>query len=137
MSANIVQRLEIDAGHRLMGHEGKCRNAHGHRYVFEVECSAVDLDHLGRVIDFSVVKQVLGGWLDAHWDHGFLYQEGDPLGTFLLRDGQKCEALPAPPTAENIAMRFLAKARDLMSDYGITVVEVVLWETLNCRAKAR
>lgn len=76
----ITRRLEIDAGHRLMNHESKCRNVHGHRYVFEVTVGAENLDGSGRVIDFGVVKQELGGWLDEHWDHGFIYQRGDPVG---------------------------------------------------------
>lgn len=138
MSLTITRCLEIDVGHRLVGHEGKCRNAHGHRYSFEVEFSPFKgVDGLGRVIDFSVVKEVLGGWLDHHWDHGFLFGPNDPIGEWLIRDGQKCFAMPAPPTAEAMATYFLAQARSLMADYEINVVSVKLYETPNCWATAR
>ena len=59
----ITRRLEIDSGHRLMKHEGKCRNYHGHRYVFEATVEGPGLDEVGRIVDFSVIKERLGGWL--------------------------------------------------------------------------
>lgn len=134
----ITRRLEIDAGHRLEKHESKCRNAHGHRYVFDVEFSPVHtLDSLGRVIDFSVIKSVLGGWLDHNWDHAFLYQSGDPIGEWLLANDQKCYSMSQAPTAEFIATYFLQVARGLMASYGIEVVSVRCWETPNCYAEAR
>lgn len=133
----ITRKLEGDIGHRLMGHEGKCRNVHGHRYVFEIEVTAPDLDRVGRIIDFSVIKAVLGGWIDEHWDHGFLFQMGDPIEAFLTEHGQRSYALDNPPTAENIAAHFLGIARDLMHEHEIKVVSVKLWETPNCFALVR
>ena len=53
----ITRRLEFDAGHRVLGHEGKCKNLHGHRYSAEITVTAPDLDGLGRVIDFGVIKE--------------------------------------------------------------------------------
>lgn len=131
----ITRKLEIDAGHRLQNHESKCRNVHGHRYVFEVECTAIGLDSIGRVIDFSVIKAELGGWLDEHWDHGFIYEQGDRLGG-MMGEHSKVYEMPSTPTAENMAAYFLAKARFLMAVHSIEVVSVKLWETPNCYALA-
>lgn len=130
----ITRKLEIDAGHRLMNHESKCRNVHGHRYVFEIEVTAPSLDGVGRVIDFSVIKEVLGKWLDDNWDHGFIYQEGDPIEAFLVERHQRCFKMDRPPTAENMADFFLSRAREMMRFHGIDVVSVKLWETPNCFA---
>lgn len=130
----ITRKLEIDAGHRLNGHESKCANAHGHRYVFEIECAAEQLDSLGRIIDFSVIKHELGTWLDDHWDHAFIYETGDPIGNFLLNEKQKCFAVPFKPTAENMAMYFIGIARSKMAVHDIEVMSVKLWETPNCFA---
>ena len=30
-----TRRIEFDAAHRVMGHEGKCKHLHGHRYALE------------------------------------------------------------------------------------------------------
>lgn len=132
----ITRKLEIDAGHRLKDHESKCSNVHGHRYVFEVECSADSLDSVGRVIDFSVIKELLGGWLDENWDHGFIYQYGDTVGHWIAEQSKAFE-MDAPPTAENIAQYFLTVAMRLMATQGIDVVSVKVWETPNCFALAR
>ena len=64
-----TRRLEWDAMHRIPGHEGKCRAFHGHRYVAEITCAAPTLDALGRVVDFGVIKQRVGTWIDENWDH--------------------------------------------------------------------
>lgn len=94
MSFKVIRTHEICAGHRVVGHESKCRHLHGHNYVFhfEVEPNAnalngaayysdpkMALDDLGRVIDFSVVKSTLCEWLENNWDHKFLHWEKDGL----------------------------------------------------------
>ena len=78
----ITKKIEFDYGHRVLGHEGKCCYLHGHRGVAEVTVCAVDdggVDDLGRVVDFGVVKEVIGGWIDEKWDHNFLLHKDDPL----------------------------------------------------------
>lgn len=163
MAQRITRRLEIDAGHRLLGHEGKCRNYHGHRYVFDVTVEAPTLDTVGRVVDFSVVKEKVGGWLDRYWDHGMILQVGDPLidalhalappAALITTDATnraddaalviacsdpKFYVLPDPPTAENLAAVLYEQASFLLrTDTGgnLRVVKVVCHETPNCAAE--
>lgn len=111
MSYSVIRSHEICAGHRVVGHESKCRHLHGHNYVFRfkvqpkretkleykgatltvgavttplLEEVPVSLDSLGRVIDFSVVKSTLCQWLEDNWDHKFLHWEKDALITGML-----------------------------------------------------
>lgn len=96
MSFTVIRSHEICAGHRVVGHESKCRHLHGHNYVFhfhvapkldgqikslakEYEVESAALDQVGRVIDFSVVKSTLCEWLETNWDHRFLHWEKDDL----------------------------------------------------------
>ena len=53
------RRLEWDAIHRIPLHESKCKAFHGHRYAAEVTCVKDGLDNVGRVVDFSVIKNRL------------------------------------------------------------------------------
>ena len=53
MSVAIMRRINFNAGHRLLGHEGKCANFHGHNYVADFYVTAADTDDVGRVIDFA------------------------------------------------------------------------------------
>lgn len=134
--AKITRRLEFDAGHRLEGHEGKCRHVHGHRYVAEVTVSAPTLDAVGRVVDFGVVKNLVGGWIDIHWDHGFLLCNGDPIERWLRDNDQKHYVLHNPPSAEHMARHLYEKADEVLRlDHSALVVERVrLYETPNCWA---
>lgn len=97
MSYTVIRSHEICAGHRVVGHESKCRHLHGHNYKFHFKVApkrvesenyipgakgfSVEgkLDNVGRVIDFSVVKTTLCQWLEDNWDHKFLAFEKDPL----------------------------------------------------------
>lgn len=133
MNITITRKLEVDAGHRLMNHEGKCRNYHGHRYVFEVTCTGPELDAVGRVIDFSVIKSVVGKWLDDILDHGMILQLGDPAIELLSTHG-KVLVVPWSPTAENIVAWVHVVAADLLKPHNIFVTRVRCYETPNCWA---
>ena len=61
---SCTRRIQFCAGHRVLGHENKCANAHGHNYVAYISARSNDLDKVGRVIDFSVLKEKIGGWID-------------------------------------------------------------------------
>lgn len=138
MTPTCTRRIQFCAGHRVAGHENKCRNLHGHNYValFEAEAS---LDELGRVIDFSVLKERIGGWIDEHWDHGFVIGEEDQeaLDVIGQMPGQKQYVLPMNPTAEWMADYLLYDVCPaVLEDTGVTVRKVILWETENCYATA-
>jgi len=70
---------DISCGHRVYGHESKCAHLHGHNYRFFFTIVAPELDTVGRVLDFSVIKERLCVWLEAIYDHKFLVWENDPI----------------------------------------------------------
>lgn len=99
MGYTVIRSHEICAGHRVVGHESKCRHLHGHNYKFHFKvapkhgCGKVvtrgklvedGLDNVGRVIDFSVVKTTLCQWLEDNWDHKFLHWENDSVINSLI-----------------------------------------------------
>ena len=129
------RRIEFDAAHRVMQHEGKCRHLHGHRYALEVTFSATGLDALGRIVDFAVIKEKLGGWILTNWDHAtILFDKDKALGAAIeSHTGQKIFYMPSNPTAENMAeymMREVCPA--LFKNDGIRCTHIRLWETPNC-----
>lgn len=139
------RRIQWCMGHRVVGHEGKCRMLHGHNYVAILDAEAPALDGIGRVIDFSVLKERIGGWVEEHWDHGFLLWDKDGAGhaglvAFEDQPGgahQKIATLPSNPTAENIANHLLCVVGSkVLKDTGVRLVRVEVWETENCRAVA-
>ncbi len=132
-----IRRLEFDYGHRLLNHESKCAHAHGHRGVVEIECTAVELDIAGRVIDFGDIKRIVGGWIDDNLDHAFLVNALDtPMRAFLDTQKQRFFSFPFEPSAENLATFLLDKAQVLLAHRNIKVTRVRFWETPNGSAEA-
>lgn len=159
--ARITRRLEFDSMHRVVGHEGKCARLHGHRYTALITVKAVDLDPIGRVIDFGVIKKRVGGWIDENWDHNAILNSTDPLLRFLSIADQQAtryqiegrSKAPKPvsdevfakqrpfifpglnPTAEVMAEFLLLKAKELLGGIpGLMVYKVRLYETPNSYA---
>lgn len=137
MTTTCTRRIQFCAGHRLKDHEGKCAHLHGHNYVVLLTAEGAT-DTLGRVIDFSVLKERVGGWIDEHWDHGFIYFDKDSTVRVVLDclPGQKRFPLPYNPTAENLA-RYLMETicPQVLGDTGVRVSAVRVWETENCYAE--
>jgi 6-pyruvoyltetrahydropterin/6-carboxytetrahydropterin synthase len=139
MPISCTRRIEFDAAHRVMEHESKCKHLHGHRYAIEATFTAPDLDRLGRVVDFGIIKEKLGAWVDKNWDHAtILYDKDTPLGEGIAaKTGQTIFYLPANPTAENMAEYLLTQVcGQLFKGMDITCTRIRLYETPNCYADA-
>jgi 6-pyruvoyltetrahydropterin/6-carboxytetrahydropterin synthase len=128
------RRIQFCAGHRVFEHEGKCKNIHGHNYVLWIFARASKLDKLGRVIDFSVLKERIGGWIEKNIDHNFIAFKDDIVVQELLKINEsKPYILDSNPTAENLALHLLHEViPNLMEDTGITIYKLELFETENC-----
>ena len=122
---SVTREISFCYGHRLLHYDGKCRHLHGHNGRAAITLAAADLDRLGMVLDFSLLKRVVGGWIDEHLDHKMLLHKDDPVLPFLRQQGEPVFVLDVNPTAENIARLIFDQA----AVQGFPVVEVKLWET--------
>lgn len=136
---SCTRRIHFDAAHRVMEHESKCKYLHGHRYVIEASFIAEQLDKLGRVVDFGVINERLGGWVDTYWDHNTILHTADKaLGEVIAASTQQqLFYLPQNPTAENMAA-YLQEivCPKLFGSSGIRCIRIRLYETPNCYADA-
>ncbi len=136
-----IRRLEWDAAHRIPRHESKCAAFHGHRYAAELHCTAPELDDRGRIIDFGVVKELVGGWIDQHWDHTAILMLGDDdpacvaVAASNEAHGRPVYWMDVPPTAENIVAELARVAGALLAERGVELVRIRLWETPNGSAE--
>lgn len=131
---SCTRKFHICAGHRVLGHEGKCQQPHGHNYtIYATAEPHVKLDDLGRVIDFSVIKKILGDWLEENWDHQFILFKDDKELLKRLK-GFSVYVLPMNPTAENLGLYLLRKCEDLFAVTRINITTIEIWETDNCLA---
>lgn len=135
-----VRKIHFCSGHRVFGHESKCATPHGHNYNAYVTAEAESLDQIGRVIDFSVLKEKIGGWIETYWDHTFLVYEKDHMLISALQAvpaHKPCFICPFNPTAENMADYLLhTVAPQVLSGTDVRIIKVVIEETENCYAEA-
>ena len=140
MTTTVEKYFDICAGHRVVGHEGKCKNLHGHNYRVHVkaEANSNKLDELGMVIDFSVLN-FMGKWLEDKWDHRMLLWYNDPVVRYLQSEAfESIVTTPFNPTAENMAEYLLNEVSPfIFRDYAITIVEIKIEETRKCTATVK
>lgn len=84
----------FEAAHFIRGYDGKCARLHGHNWKVEAIVRGEELDKLGMLIDFKILKAELNKILDD-FDHRFLNE----LETFIVDN----------PTAENLAMKIFKR----------------------------
>ena len=79
---------EFESAHQINGYNGKCKRLHGHNWSVEAVVTGSELDELGMLVDFKILKSELNSVLDE-LDHRYL----NDLPAFEIKN----------PTAENIA----------------------------------
>ena len=126
----VTRQIDFCYGHRLLNYEGKCKYLHGHNGRAVISIASDHLDPRGMVLDFSEIKQVVSGWIDAQLDHRMILHRDDPAVPLLQRLGEPVFLMEANPTAENIARLIY----DFAHGRGFPVVQVDLWETRSCYA---
>lgn len=128
----IAKEFSFDIAHMLDGHDGKCRNLHGHTYRLQVEVTG-DLHttgpKAGMVMDYGDLKALVNRHVIDPMDHAFLYDTTSPRESHLaatLRElDSKQYGLPVRTTAENIAQHIFETLRA----QGLSVSLIRLWET--------
>ena len=129
----VTKRIDFCYGHRLLDYAGKCRYLHGHNGLLEIDIARAELDAIGMVVDFSHVRELIKGWVDANLDHRLLLCRRDAYVELLAAQGEPLYLMDDNPTAENIAKLVFEHARR----QELPVVEVRLWETPSACATYR
>jgi len=130
-----MRQIRFCAGHRLLNHEGKCANLHGHNYLVEFHVTGTEVDELGRVVDFAVINKLFKGWIDENWDHGFILwdQDRNAIDALSQVTPKRIYELPYNPTAENMALYLMRQIGpgliETITGYDLKLTKVVVWET--------
>ena len=90
----LTVRSAFEAAHFIDGYAGKCSRLHGHNWIIEAVVRGEELDNLGMLIDFKILKAELNKVLEE-LDHRFLNE----LKIFAEEN----------PTAENLARKIYKK----------------------------
>ncbi|MGI6679743.1 MAG: 6-carboxytetrahydropterin synthase QueD [Dehalobacterium sp.] len=104
----------FDAAHFLKGYQGKCAQIHGHTWQVEIKVRGENLDEIGMILDFSVIKKALKQILHP-LDHGLI----NDLAIFRETN----------PTAENISRYIFQEMSQALKDVPVQVYRVTVWES--------
>ncbi len=111
-SLNVIS--DFASAHTLRDYPGACSRMHGHNWKVEAEVEASQLDEVGMVVDFKVIRQAVKKLTDR-LDHYYL-NEIPPFDEIN-------------PTAENIAAYLYQGLSEALNDGRIRVRAITLWET--------
>ena len=122
---SVTKVIQFCYGHRLLNYEGKCRYLHGHNGSVEITLASGKLDRRGMVRDFTEIKRVIQGWIDAELDHKMILCRKDPAVPLLRKLREPLYLIDENPTAECLAKLIFTHAKRM----GLPVTSVRLWET--------
>ena len=125
---------DFSTGHRVYGHESKCAHLHGHNYRIHLTVESNELDSIGRVMDFSAIKEHLCYWLEDNWDHKFLVWDKDPFANELKKlDPEGTVVVKFNPTAENMGQYLIDEVGPAqLKGTGVRLINVNIEETRKC-----
>ncbi len=108
----LIVKGDFSASHFVRGHQGKCKNLHGHTWKVEIVVVADGLNEMGMVVDFSDIKGNIKEIL-AVLDHSHL-NEVPPFDTIN-------------PTSENLAKYLFEEFTKKMPE--LKFKRVTVWES--------
>jgi 6-pyruvoyltetrahydropterin/6-carboxytetrahydropterin synthase len=108
----------FSSAHQLKGYRGKCEDVHGHNWKVELEVEGETLDHIGMLVDFRMMKDILKNVIDE-LDHRML-NEIEPFNKIN-------------PSSELLAQHIFQKVRNALGA-GVKVYSISVWESENSRA---
>jgi 6-pyruvoyltetrahydropterin/6-carboxytetrahydropterin synthase len=113
----VTVEAGFSSGHYLRNYRGKCENPHGHNYKVRVTLAGAELDETGMLLDFKLLKHVMGPVIDRI-DHQML----NDLEPFTRIN----------PSAENLARYFYDQTNvqlEEMTAGRVRVKDCTIWET--------
>lgn len=82
MTYRICKSFEVESGHMLFKHPGRCRYPHGHSRRIDIVVAADSLDENDMVCDFKALKLALAEFIDR-LDHALAVNSDDPMARGL------------------------------------------------------
>ncbi len=110
----VAIRKRFAAAHQLRGYGGKCENLHGHNWIVEVGVCGAELDDVGLLLDFKILKDYVDEVLEE-FDHEYLNDHE----WFKTRN----------PSSENLTRYLYEQICSRLDTPGLSVSFVRVWES--------
>ena len=138
----ITKKFTFEAGHALYGHDGKCKNIHGHSYKLSVTVLGDPIHNsnnpkYGMIIDFSDLKKIVKEEIVTRFDHATIFNKNTPhleLANNLKSMGHNVVLVDYQPTSEMLVLDFANKIKKRLPN-NIKLFSLKLQETATCYAE--
>ncbi len=138
----LTKEFSFEAAHALDGYDGPCREIHGHSYrlfvtVRGVPSSCSQDPKNGMVIDFGVLKKIVGEEIVSQFDHALVLEklaEDCALRQLLGERFANVVELAYRPTCENMLADFADRIRRRLPQ-GVVLHALRLHETASSYAE--
>ena len=107
----ITKEFQFEMAHALIGHNGPCKNIHGHSYKLDVtvlgsvKVGTSDSDE-GMVVDFSVIKKIVKELIVDEYDHSLVLNEKMNIDQTQFNFMNKLIIVPFQPTCELLLIHY-------------------------------
>jgi len=138
----ITKEFKFETGHALFGHDGLCKNIHGHSYKLSVSLIGMPISEpnnvkFGMVIDFSDLKKIINEIIVKPFDHATVLNVKSPhkeLADYMEKMGQKVKRVNYQPTSEMMIIDFANKIKEILPSH-LSLHHLILRETETCYAE--
>ena len=101
----VTKKFNFEMAHALTGHDGPCKNIHGHSYFLFITISGKPINDStdpknGMVMDFSDLKKIVHENIVQHFDHALVLNESDKTKIGLDEKANRIIYVPFAPTCE-------------------------------------
>ena len=113
----VTKQFKFETGHALYGHDGLCKNVHGHSYKLDVTIIGkpiVDMKNVknGMVIDFGDLKTIVNPEIIEPFDHATVLNVNSPhveIADEMEIRGHKIIRVGYQPTCEMMILDFAGR----------------------------
>lgn len=132
----ITKAYKFDMAHALPGHDGLCKNIHGHSYELLVTLigepvNDPDSPKNGMVIDFKDLKRIIKQLIVDELDHSLVLRDDTPetLLSQMKTAYSRIVLVDYQPTSENMIIDFANRIKAELPD-NVKLHHLKLWETV-------
>jgi 6-pyruvoyltetrahydropterin/6-carboxytetrahydropterin synthase len=133
MKVRITKEFRFEMAHALFGHDGPCKNIHGHSYILSITVKGEpermdDSPKEGMVMDFSDLKRIVNEEIIKEFDHALVLSKNVPDALLNSLKDNKLIICDFQPTCENLVSFFAEKLKKRMPSE-VELTNVLLHET--------
>ncbi len=137
----LTKEFGFEMAHALWNYDGRCKNLHGHSYIFQVTvigepCGDESNPKYGMVMDFGALKAIVKEEVVEPMDHSVVVSDKAPSEQLLQlpQMTERYHIMPYQPTCENLLVEF-AKRISARLPQGVSLFSLRLHETGNSFAE--